>query len=162
MPLLSRITTRRWPSIKGVCSSWDGPSPITPMTARKPNRRSRRSHLLSARPRRRRLPAGYFGPATLAACAKRDIEPYIATGRDPHHPSWQQRFAPLSDPPPVDASSQVKMAYKLKLVEHVLPQEHQDERLREIVYQRYRDIKIEAPAPNRLLRQIRSARHTFE
>src|SRR5258708_59558 len=107
MPLLSRITTRRWPSIKGVCSSWDGPSPITPTTARKPNRRSRRSHLLSARPRRR-LPAGYFGPATLAACAKRDSEPYIATGRDPHHPSWLQRFAPLSDPPPVDASSEAQ------------------------------------------------------
>src|SRR5258706_13545179 len=60
------------------------------------------------------LDAGYFGPATLAACAKRAIEPYIATGRDPHHPSWQQRFAPLPDPPSEDASSQVKMAYKLK------------------------------------------------
>jgi transposase len=60
------------------------------------------------------LDAGYFGPATLTACAKRGIEPYIATGRDPHHPSWQQRFAPLPDPPPEDASSQVKMAYKLK------------------------------------------------
>jgi len=58
--------------------------------------------------------AGYFGPATLAACAKRGIEPYIATGRDPHHPSWQQRFALLPDPPPEDASSLVKMAYKLK------------------------------------------------
>jgi len=60
------------------------------------------------------LDAGYSGPATLAACAKRNIEPYIATGRDPHHPSWQQRFAPLPDPPPEDASSQVKMAYKLR------------------------------------------------
>lgn len=60
------------------------------------------------------LDAGYFGPATLAACAKRGIEPYIATGRDPHHPSWQQRFAPLPDPPAEDASPQVKMAYKLK------------------------------------------------
>ena len=28
--------------------------------------------------------------------------------------SWQQRFAPLPDPPPEDASPQVKMAYKLK------------------------------------------------
>lgn len=60
------------------------------------------------------LDAGYFGSATLAACAKRCIEPYVATGRDPHHPSWQQRFAPLPDPPPEDASAQVKMAYKLK------------------------------------------------
>ena len=60
------------------------------------------------------LDTGYIGPATLEACAKRHIEPYIATGRDPHHPSWQQRFAPLPDPPPEDASSQVKMAYKLR------------------------------------------------
>ncbi len=60
------------------------------------------------------LDAGYSGPATLTACEKRGIEPYIATGRDPHHPSWQQRFAPLSDPPPEEASSQVKMAYKLR------------------------------------------------
>ncbi len=51
---------------------------------------------------------------------------------------------------------------KAWLVEHALPQEHQEERLRELVYQRYRDLKIEAPAPNRILRQIRSARHTFE
>jgi transposase len=60
------------------------------------------------------LDAGYFGPATLQACAKRGIEPYIATGRDPHHLSWQQRFAPLPDPPPQDANAQVKMAYKLR------------------------------------------------
>src|SRR5229473_7731218 len=60
------------------------------------------------------LDAGYFGPATLQACAKRGIEPYIATGRDPHHLSWQQRFAPLPDPPPEDANAQVKMAYKLR------------------------------------------------
>jgi hypothetical protein len=60
------------------------------------------------------LDAGYFGPATLAACTGRGIELYIATGRDPHHPSWQQRFAPLPDPPPEDASPQVNMAYKLK------------------------------------------------
>ncbi len=37
---------------------------------------------------------GYGGPATLEACARRGIEPYIATGRDPHHQSGQQRFAP--------------------------------------------------------------------
>src|SRR5437763_3382592 len=54
------------------------------------------------------LDTGYIGPATLAACAKRSIEPYIATGRDPHHPSWQQRFAPLPDPPPPDASAEAQ------------------------------------------------------
>jgi hypothetical protein len=54
------------------------------------------------------LDAGYFGPATLAACAKHGIEPYVATGRDPHYSSWQQRFAPLPDPPPEDASSKAQ------------------------------------------------------
>src|SRR5438270_8422047 len=60
------------------------------------------------------LDAGYSGPATLTACEKRGIEPYIATGRDPHDASWPQGFVPLSDPPPEEASSQVKMAYKLR------------------------------------------------
>jgi Transposase DDE domain len=56
------------------------------------------------------LDAGYFGPATLSACERRGIEPYIATGRE----SWQQRFTPLPAPPHEDASAQIKMAYKLK------------------------------------------------
>jgi len=60
------------------------------------------------------LDHGYGGPATLEACADRDIEPYIATGRAPHHQSWQDRFAPEPDPPPEDATPHVKMAYKLK------------------------------------------------
>ncbi|GAC1399839.1 MAG: hypothetical protein NVSMB65_17770 [Chloroflexota bacterium] len=63
------------------------------------------------------LDTGYFSPATLAACARRGIEPYIATGRDPHHPTWQERFAPLPAPPSEDASPQVQMAYKLKTAE---------------------------------------------
>ena len=57
---------------------------------------------------------GYFSAANIAACEQRGIDPYIATGRDPHHPSWQERFAPLSEPPADDASPTVKMAYKLK------------------------------------------------
>jgi len=52
----------------------------------------------------------------------RGIEPYIATGRDRHHQSWQERFAQELAPPPEDASLIVKpalsvaegMAYKLK------------------------------------------------
>jgi hypothetical protein len=51
---------------------------------------------------------------SMTACEKRGIEPSIATGRDPHHASWQQRVAPLSDPLPEEASSQAKMAYKLR------------------------------------------------
>ena len=38
------------------------------------------------------LDHGYWGPATLAACASRGIEPYIATGRESHHQSWQAGF----------------------------------------------------------------------
>jgi transposase len=60
------------------------------------------------------MDAGYRGDATLTACEKRGIEAYVATGRDPHHPSWQQRFAKEPDPPAPSASAQVKMAYKLK------------------------------------------------
>ena len=57
---------------------------------------------------------GFFSEANIQACERRGIDPYIATGRDPHHPSWQQRFARLEAPPPDDASPTVKMAYKLK------------------------------------------------
>ncbi len=60
------------------------------------------------------LDHGYWSPATLAACADRAIEPDSATGREPHHQSWQERCAPEPDPPPEDANPQVRMAYKLK------------------------------------------------
>ncbi len=60
------------------------------------------------------MDAGYRGPATLEACARRGIEPYVATGREPHHPSWQERFAPPPAPPPAEASPLVQMAYKLQ------------------------------------------------
>lgn len=57
---------------------------------------------------------GFFSAANIQACERREIDPYIATGRDPHHPSWQERFARLPAPPADDASPAVKMAYKLK------------------------------------------------
>lgn len=57
---------------------------------------------------------GFFSAAHMQACERRGIDPYIATGRDPHHPSWQERFARLPAPPADDASPAVKMAYKLK------------------------------------------------
>jgi len=60
------------------------------------------------------LDTGYFGPATFAALESRGIEPSIATGRDPHHPSWQERFAALPAAPAPEASTTVHMAYKLK------------------------------------------------
>src|SRR5260370_265581 len=60
------------------------------------------------------LDNGYFSPATLKACLERGIEPYIATGRQAHHQSWQTFFAHEGEPPPDSASSKVKMAFKLQ------------------------------------------------
>jgi hypothetical protein len=60
------------------------------------------------------LDTGYFSAANIEACERREVDPYIATGRDPHHPSWWERFAEAPAPPPADASPKVKMAYKLK------------------------------------------------
>jgi len=56
---------------------------------------------------------GYFSAANIEQLEARGIEPYIATGREPHHQSWQARFAGETTPPPVDASPLVKMAYGL-------------------------------------------------
>jgi transposase len=60
------------------------------------------------------LDNGFFSEKNLAALEERHIEPYIATGREPHHQSWQERFAAEPEPPAEDASPQVKMAYKLR------------------------------------------------
>lgn len=56
---------------------------------------------------------GYFSPTNIQACEQRGVEPYIATGREPHHPNWQAFFVEQPEPPPADASLKVKMAYKL-------------------------------------------------
>jgi transposase len=60
------------------------------------------------------LDTGYFSEANIALFERREIEPYIATGRDVHHPSLWERFAGLPNPPAEDASPKLKMAYKLK------------------------------------------------
>lgn len=57
---------------------------------------------------------GYWSAPNLEAFETRGIEPYIATGREAHHRSWQTFFAEASLPPPDDASPAVKMAYKLQ------------------------------------------------
>ena len=50
---------------------------------------------------------GYFSEANVAACEAAGIEPMIATGRQPHHPSLDERFAAAppapSSPTPVEA-----------------------------------------------------------
>jgi transposase len=56
----------------------------------------------------------YFAPKNIQELEARDIDPFIATGREPHHKSWQERFAQTPEPPPPDASPIVKMAYKLQ------------------------------------------------
>ena len=62
------------------------------------------------------LDTGYFSAANILIFEQRQIEPYIATGRDPHHPRWWERFVEAGVPPAADASPKVKMAYKLKTV----------------------------------------------
>jgi transposase len=57
---------------------------------------------------------GYFSANNITACIQRGIDPHIATGREPHHRSWQTFFAQEPAPPPDDASPTVKMAYKLQ------------------------------------------------
>jgi len=66
------------------------------------------------KPRAAALDNGYWRPANVEGLTVRGIEPYIATGRDSHHQSWQERFAQEPEPPAQEASLIVKMAYKLK------------------------------------------------
>lgn len=68
------------------------------------------------RPAAAALDAGYFSATNIALFQSRGIIPYIATGREPHQKSWQERFAGEPGPPPEDASPQVQMAYQLKTV----------------------------------------------
>ena len=59
---------------------------------------------------------GYFSGANVVACEAAGIEPMIATGRDVHHPSLNERFAVApsapTDPTPVEA-----MAHRLRTPE---------------------------------------------
>jgi len=57
---------------------------------------------------------GYYSEANIHACEKLGIEPYIATGREPHHLDWHAFFQKLGEPPAVDAPAIVQMAYKLQ------------------------------------------------
>lgn len=56
----------------------------------------------------------YFSPSNIKEFEARGIEPYIATGREPHHRNWRQFFAQAPAPPSEQASPIVKMAYKLQ------------------------------------------------
>jgi hypothetical protein len=85
-----------------------------------PNDKAEAAPTLAALPATLGTPAavamdnGYFSASNIAACEALGIEPYIATGREPHHQSWQERFAQAPTPPPADATPTVQMAYKLQ------------------------------------------------
>jgi len=65
-------------------------------------------------PKAAALDNSYFAPKNIQELEARAIDPFIATGREPHHKSWRERFAQTPEPPPDDASPIVKMAYKLQ------------------------------------------------
>ncbi len=60
------------------------------------------------------LDNGYFSEGNIEQIEAREVEPYIATGREGHAKSWQTYFAQAPDAPRDDASAKEKMAYKLK------------------------------------------------
>jgi len=66
------------------------------------------------KPRAAALDNGYWSPTNVEELERRGIEPFIATGRDSHYQSWQERFAQQPEPPAEEASLIVQMAYKLK------------------------------------------------
>lgn len=57
---------------------------------------------------------GYFSEANIQDCESLGITPYIATGREPHHPDWHTFFQQQPEPPADETSAIVKMAYKLQ------------------------------------------------
>jgi transposase len=60
------------------------------------------------------LDAGYWSESNVNGLKARGIDPYIATGREPHHQNWQTYFAQQPEPPEANASAIEKMAYKLR------------------------------------------------
>jgi len=60
------------------------------------------------------LDSGYFSADNITGLRARGVEPYIATGREPHHPPWARYFEAQPVPPPADASPRIQMAYQLQ------------------------------------------------
>ena len=57
---------------------------------------------------------GYFSETNVKATQKMEIDPYIATGREPHGKNWKEKFAGEPTAPDAGASVKTKMAYKLR------------------------------------------------
>jgi transposase len=60
------------------------------------------------------LDQGYFSAANITVLERLGIEPYIATGREPHQLNWEAYFAEAPTPPCSDASPKEQMAFKLR------------------------------------------------
>ena len=60
------------------------------------------------------LDQGYFSAANVTTLEGMGIEPYIATGREPHQLNWEAYFADAPTPPSSDTSPKEQMAYKLR------------------------------------------------
>jgi transposase len=60
------------------------------------------------------LDMGYFSAGNITRLEELGIEPYIATGREGHHLTWEEYFADAPTPPPSNASPKEQMAYKLR------------------------------------------------
>jgi len=92
---------------------------VAPALSNHPNDKQEAESILDAispkvgKPTAAALDNGYFSEANVTALERRGIDPYIATGREPHHKSWHSFFDELPEPAE-NASPQVKMAYKLQ------------------------------------------------
>src|SRR3954452_5032072 len=60
------------------------------------------------------LDQGYFSAANITTLEGLGIEPYIATGREPHQLNWEAYFADAPSAPASDASPKEQMAFKLR------------------------------------------------
>jgi len=60
------------------------------------------------------LDTGYFSEKNIAGLQSRGIEPYIATGRSPHHQGWRGHFLDNPNPPSQAATVKEHMAHKLR------------------------------------------------
>ena len=66
------------------------------------------------KPQAANLDTGYFSQDNINGLLARGIDPYIATGRSPHHQGWRAYFLDSPDPLAEDASVKEQMAYKLR------------------------------------------------
>jgi transposase len=64
-------------------------------------------------PKAAALDNGFYSEHNIQALEQRNIEPYIATGREAHYKRVDDLLGNLPDAPPAEASPKEKMAYKL-------------------------------------------------